>query len=439
MLTIKKYIKYLEYLLIILITSYLYLSNIELIKFHPDESQWITTSIYFDALIDGNTQSEIWEPGYWTLTQPPVTRYIIGFARKLSGFGTDQINNPWNFSLDRQTNIAQGALPKPELLKTARTPMTVMAVLSIFLLFYIARKYFGVLSAYILFILLISNNYLAIHLTRALSESALLFFIIVVTILIYIASRILISENNPIRENKTRLIFLLIIMTSIGVIIGITGGIKLNGFALLGVGTVLFTIILFFSAYLTNVVIKIKILILAFIVMVLTITSFSTFISYNPFLYNNTIDRTVAIFKWRIHESTNQRKNNNKADLTEKGIVQRTKIVTSNIFNKYSTLTFKSAIIFNIGLFLVGVVLSLKKSVYFIKGNKKYLPYLILILTSIIVSGPLLLTPLNWDRYFYLPVIFSTIFISVGISLILKFIYIKYVLQQFTTHPHAHS
>ncbi len=439
MLTFKKYIKHLQYLIIILITSYLYLSNIEQIKFHPDESQWVTTSIYFDALIDGNTQSEIWNPGYWTLTQPPVTRYIIGFARKINGFGSDQLNKPWDFSLDRQTNIAQGAVPKPELLKTARTPMVVMTVLSILLLFYITRKYFGVLSAYILFILLVSNNYLAIHLTRAMSESALLFFIILATILLHLASKIFISDNKPILENKKRLIILSIIMTSIGIIIGITGGIKLNGFLLLGVGTVLFAIILFFSTYLTNVAIKIRILILTCVVMVLTITSFSTFISYNPFLYNNTIDRTVAIFKWRIHESVNQRKNYEKSDLTKKGIIERAKIVISNIFNKYSTLTFKSAILFNIGLFLAGVMLSLKKSAYFIKGNKKYLPYLILILTTIIAAGPLLLTLLNWDRYFYLPVIFSTIFISIGISQILRFIYINYAQQLFTTHLRAHS
>lgn len=317
--------------------------------------------------------------------------------------------------------------------------MIIIAVLSVLLLFYSTRKYFGILAAYILFILIISNNYIQNQLSRAMSESPLLLFIILVIILLFVAARFLISNNKPVLENKKKLIIQTLLILFTGIMIGITGGIKLNGFALLGVGIILFTLLLFFSTYLKTFTIKLKILLLTCTIVILILASFSTFISYNPFLYNNTVERTAAIFKWRIHEMKIQTSKSESADLTRINLSERIIVVTNNVFNKYSTISFKGAFILNLTLFLFGFILALKNSLQFLNGSKGNLAHLILIISSIVVAGPSLLTPLNWDRYFYLPVIFSTIFISIGISQILRFIYVKYVLQQFTTRLHAHS
>lgn len=115
MIIFRKSFRYFEYYIILLLTSYCYLSNIDKIKFHPDESPWISTSFYFDELAKGNIHSPIWDPGYWTLTQPPVTRYIIGISRKLNDLGPEKINKLWDFSKDNKTNIKLGAKPIPEL------------------------------------------------------------------------------------------------------------------------------------------------------------------------------------------------------------------------------------------------------------------------------------------------------------------------------------
>jgi len=436
---VNKNIKYLEYLLIFLLTSYLYLSKIEQIKFHGDESTWITTSLYFDVLTKGNINSPIWGPGYWTLTQPPVTRYIIGISRKLNDSGQEKLNKIWNFELDKETNIKKGSMPSPDLLRIARTPMVIMTILSIFLLFYCTRKYIGILTAYILYILIIFNDYLATHLSRAMSESPLLFFIILVIFLLYITVRLWISYDQPIFKNKRNLITLILSFSLIGIMIGTAGGIKLNGFALLGVSIILYLLLLFFSKYLNNISTKAKILFLSCIFGILSFTSLSTFIASNPFLYKNTLDRSVALFKWRIHEMRNQTRDSHSANLTRLSFTNRVLKVSDNILNKYSSISFKGASLLNFLLFLTGFIIVVRKSMEFLKGNKSNLCYLILLLTLIIVAGPSLLTPLDWGRYFYLPVFFSTILISIGIAEALRFIYKNDRIQKLTILHHGRS
>jgi len=435
---VNKNIKYLEFFFIILLTSYLYLSKIDEIKFHGDESSWITGSIYFDELIKGNVHSSIWNPRFWTLTTPPVTRYIIGISRKLNDSGQEKLNKIWNFELDKETNIKKGSMPSPDLLRIARTPMVIMAILSIFLLFYCTRKYIGILTAYILYILVISNDYLATQLSRAMSESPLLLFIILVMILLYFTTRLFISNDIPILKDKKKAMLTLSLVLS-GILIGTAGGIKLNGFALLGVGIMLYALLLFFSDYLKNISIKARILILSCVFGILTIASFSTFIASNPLLYKNTINRSVALFKWRIHEMRNQTRNSHSANLTRLSFTNRVLKVSDNILNKYSSISFKGASLLNFLLFLTGFIIVVRKSMEFLKGNKSNLCYLILLLTLIIVAGPSLLTPLDWDRYFYLPVFFSTILISIGIAEILRFIYMNGRIQNLTILHHGRS
>jgi hypothetical protein len=436
---VNKNIKYLEYLLIFLLTSYLYLSNIDEITHHGDESTWITTSVYFDALIKGNINSPIWDPHFLTLTTPPVTRYIIGISRKLNDIGPEKVNKRWDFSKDKKTNIKLGSMPTPELLRTARIPMVIMSILSMFLLFYITRKYMGILVSYTLFILLVSNNYLEMQLLRAMSESPILHFIILVNLLLYITARLWISYDKPIFKNKKKLITLILSFLLIGIMIGTAGGIKLNGFALLGVSILLYLLLLFFSNHLNNISIKARILLLSCIFGILSFTSFSTFIAMNPFLYKNSINRSVALFKWRIHEMGNQTRNSHSANLTRLSFTNRVLTVSNNILNKYSSISFKGASLLNFVLFLTGFIIVVRKSMEFLKGNKSNLSYLVLLLSCIIVAGPSLLTPLNWDRYFYLPVIFSTILISIGIAEILRFIYKNYMFQKLTIPRHGRS
>jgi len=368
-----------------------------------------------------------------------VTKYIIGISRKLNDSGPEKLNKHWDWRKDKATNIELGAKPSPDLLRVSRTPMVIMAILSILLLFYCIREVMSALASYSFYILIISNEYLAIQLSRALSESPLLFLVILVVILLTIIARSVISEDKLIYQNAVKLIKLVLSLFLIGIFIGTAGGIKLNGFSVLGVGILLFLLILFFSKYLNSISTKARILLLSCIIVILSFTSLFTFIAMNPFLYKNSINRSVALFKWRIYEMENQRKNFPSDDLTKLSFTSRVLKVGNNILNKYASFSFKGAFILNFLLCLTGFIIVVRKSMEFLKGNKSNLSYLLLLLCGIIVAGPSLLTPLDWERYFYLPVIFSTIVISIGIGEILVFIYKNYIYQKLANFPTAHS
>jgi hypothetical protein len=235
------------------------------------------------------------------------------------------------------------------------------------------------------------------------------------------------------------LITSILIFISIGAITGTAGGVKLNGFSLLGVSIIIFVILLFLSLYLITISIKTRILLLSCIFGIICFTSFSTFIASNPFFYKNSIERSVALFKWRLHEMRYQTKIYPNADLTKLSFTNRVLKVSNNILNKYSSISFKGSSFVNFLLSLTGFIIVVRKSRYFLSGDKSNLPYFVLLVSGIIVAGPSLLSPLDWDRYFYLPVIFSTILISICIAEILRFIYKNNKFQKLTIPARAHS
>ena len=85
-------------------------------------------------------KSDVWQESYWTLTQPPLPRYFIGFGRRLGGFNESQLNQPIDFFLTEAENIAREAYPDEKLLHWARMPMAVLTSFSLFLLFYLMEN-----------------------------------------------------------------------------------------------------------------------------------------------------------------------------------------------------------------------------------------------------------------------------------------------------------
>ena len=93
----KNTVKYLELILVIGILAFAYLSNISQVEFHPDESQWISTSYIFENYVRLEFKSEAWDKYYATTTQPPVANYIMGAGRFIGGYRRPDLNKPWNF------------------------------------------------------------------------------------------------------------------------------------------------------------------------------------------------------------------------------------------------------------------------------------------------------------------------------------------------------
>jgi hypothetical protein len=414
----KQVIKILEYLLVLLITSYVFISNINEIKFHPDESWWISTSDTFDAFLSGDIESKVWEETYPNYSQPPVAKYIIGIGTKIGGFGSNELNKTWNFRFDTQQNIDRGAMPSKELLWYSRLPMAILATLSILIIFIIIRENLGLTAGYLTFGFFITNSYLKIHLLRAMGDSSLLFWVLIV-ILFSIYTFNIIKTGITKHELSYKLlckIFVLFFILSF--FIGLSGATKLNGFAI-----IFSTAPLIFLLFKINFPTKIIFSFIFFIALLIPSISFFTFVAVNPFLYSDPLMKTKKMVGMRLGEMEGQKKESKDSDLTRLSFIQRVNTVADRVFSKYSALKFKGSMIFNLSFFLLGFIIISNKSLQFAKGNYKDSIHLILLSSAISVATPSLFTPLDWDRYYLFPVVFSTVFICIGLAFLLMKIY----------------
>src|SRR5258706_14414538 len=82
----KSWVKYLELILVTGVLAFVYLSNLNKVEFHQDESEWIGTSGVFESYLRRGFKSPVWNVSYATLTQPPITRYVIRLSRYIGGF-----------------------------------------------------------------------------------------------------------------------------------------------------------------------------------------------------------------------------------------------------------------------------------------------------------------------------------------------------------------
>jgi hypothetical protein len=149
-------------------------SGIAAVRFHPDESQWIATSSALEAFVSADLHSDVWQERYWTLTHPPLARYVIGIGRRLGGYAPADLNRPWRWGEDFATNQRAGKVPSQRLLWYARLPMALLAALSGTIAFVLVAAVAGRLAAYCWVAVFLVSSYFDTTLCRAMSEAVLL-------------------------------------------------------------------------------------------------------------------------------------------------------------------------------------------------------------------------------------------------------------------------
>lgn len=117
-------------------------SGVALSRFERDESQWVHTARFLSLFARGNFSSPDWN-SYWTHTQPPLARYVIGLSLKAGGIGLDTLNGPWDFTKEDDENIRLGNRPSAAMLFWARLPMALVASASVVILFLVGRAIGG--------------------------------------------------------------------------------------------------------------------------------------------------------------------------------------------------------------------------------------------------------------------------------------------------------
>lgn len=406
----KSLFRIIENLLVLGLLAFFYLPGLSNVVFHPDESQWIATSNVFETYLKADFKSSLWDKSYWTLTQPPMVRYVIGFSRYLGGYHVSDLNQPWNFERNRNFNERNDAMPENGLLWWSRLPMAVLAIISFTLIFNLLKKGWGRFAAYLWIVFALINAYFLLQMRRAMGESSLLFFTIIGIYALDCAFNSA-TKNALIGKLQPTLIWL----TLAGVASGLAGASKLNGLANLGACILAACI----SAWIlkTSRVERLRFALLGSTLA--TLACAVVFVAINPFLWPNPVNHTIDMLKNRTAEMSKQAPVNSPDYVGD--LPQRLQILPVRIFESYAALPVPWLI--NLGLFIVGVgVVSYAGSAWVQQKNKNMISPALLI-GAIFAATPPLFTSIDWDRYYLFPVFFSTMLIAIGIGWLMQKLY----------------
>ncbi len=158
-------------------------ATLPLVPFHPDEATHLYLSHDFDVLVwqlhpagvtwvDANTPAPTRR---YRLLEAPLSRYLIGLSRTLTGQHATTLANDWNWSATWEANAEAGALPSAGLLLAARLPATAGTVLGALLVFAIGHRAGGLVAGVSAAGLYAANGVLWLHGRRAMSEGLTVF------------------------------------------------------------------------------------------------------------------------------------------------------------------------------------------------------------------------------------------------------------------------
>ncbi len=391
------------YALLAALLLFLFCARIRSVAFHPDESQWIATSSYLEVFVRGDYGPESWAENYWTLTHPPLTRYVIGVGRRLGGYGPSDLNGPWDWSVDGEENVARGNAPSLRLLWWSRLPMAVLAAVSGLVLFHLAVAVAGRPAGYLFVLLYATSTYFATMLGRAMGEPVLLGCI---SLAILAGERGLACWDSLCGWPR-----FLGWLGVLGALAGAAAAAKLNGGAMVFTGLAICVLVVLrpgaerlgrraASAAAAG--------------LLLLLVAALAFLLLNPYLYADPVGRALRMVQQRAAEMQLQQTNMPASVISGWGM--RLRVVPLRVFETYAGLRFPGAWVFSLVFTLLGTGLTALSAWRWWAARAGMPAGIVLLLAALTTASPSLLTPLDWDRYYLLPVVFSTLFIAVAMG-----------------------
>ncbi len=407
----------LEIALVTLILAISYLPAIGDVEFHGDEANRIFSSESFEPFIAGEFSSHIWEENYWTLTQPPLSRYVIGVGRTLGGYDETQLNNPWNFFRSDERNLREGNMPSPGLLWWSRLPMAALAVVSGIALFYLVSAAVGPLGGWVAVLLFALNPYLHTALRQALGESPLLACILL-TLLVALAA--MPRWSGWVGDGRGAWPWSVAWLGLVGALAGLAAEAKLNGLALIGAMMILAIVATLSEPGAAGWGRRLGGAGLG--AGVIGAAGVGTFIALNPFLYQDTLGRVHRMFLHRLTEMQNQ------FEATQYRIpdgLARLTVLPQRIFDKNDSLSFYGSGWVTGALTVVGLAVLIILAWRWLRGRREPVAAPGLVVVGAAMVTPALSTILDWDRYYLLPVVFSTLCIAVAVGGVARWLWSK--------------
>jgi 4-amino-4-deoxy-L-arabinose transferase-like glycosyltransferase len=396
----RTYLLLIEFILIAIIVTAVYTSNILSVEFNGDESQWISSSFYFEKFMKGQFTDPAWQELEARNYQPPLTMYVIGLGRRLGGYRPADLNAFWIWRADKETNIRNGAMPSPGLLWWSRLPMAICAVFSILAGFWLLKDSLGRLPAYAWIGLSLVSSYYLHWLRTAMSEAPLL--ALSMANLVVIAGVLRLASSGK----EHHIWKYLALLGFSGVLTGLAGAAKLNGLIELAAGGAAALLAALWTRRRWNQ----RVISAVVGLLVLTAAALAAFIGVNPSLWRNPAGGIMQSFTDRQMLITGQQVENPQDSITT--FSRRVQVVPQRIFERHASFSFEGSGYLNLGLFLAGLVFCIPRLKSWVSRQGHGSSLGAVFLFGAVVSLPSLLTPLDWDRYYLFPIIFSSFLIA---------------------------
>ena len=399
-------LKSIEVLILAVLLFGVYGGNLLSVEFQPDETFWIVSSTRFDEFLKGEFNSRIWtDVPLISFEVRPIPSYIVAIGQRVGGVSSASLPIYWDWSLPKEENISQGAMPSARVLWWSRLPMALLSVFSLLGTILLLAKAHSRIAAY-LFALIGINEYFLLHLRRAMSEAPLLLF----TVLVLYASFKLLTV---LPENSMKKIILWSVIA--GVLSGMAGQSKLTGLACAGIAILGTLILISRPTYFSQIPRGRTLLVVSFIVVC---TSLLVFFASYPFFYRNTLHRVLTTFYIRgqiveaqVNQYTDQTIQSNERHyilfqrIFRYPLGLRTNNTADSLFHWINFLM----IVFGLSYSIKQIGMKMENQEFFI----------VLVLGTLVCAVPMLFVPFDWDRYYLYPIFFSCIFFSIGIGQLL--------------------
>jgi 4-amino-4-deoxy-L-arabinose transferase-like glycosyltransferase len=387
------------------------LAGVALTPFHGDESTQIYMSRDYAYQFIQRDLSQITysaDPASPTeqhlrLLNGTISKYAIGLAWHLAGYTLDSLNDQWDWGADWDYNQANGHAPSPGLLVAARWTSALFLAAGVIVMFALGRKLGGLPAAYLASLYYALNPALLLNGRRAMMEGGFMLF----SLLVLLAGILFIEKADWKR----------------GLLLGIVGGLALASkhtalftVAAVWTGCGVYALRSLLSQSVSTVTARLLPLLLAGLV------AGGVFLAVNPAWWDNPVERAGDVLALR--EDLLQIQVDvfgGYADLEERiagfwrqAVIARPQYYEATGWDSYigdQIATYEaspwhgvsvggSAVGAALFLIMIGVGLwALLRA----PGGKQPVLWLAVWWALILVVTTLLLTPLEWQRY-YLPV-----------------------------------
>jgi 4-amino-4-deoxy-L-arabinose transferase-like glycosyltransferase len=376
--------------------------RLDAVPFYVDESCKIGYSAPFEAFASGRFSDPVWRTREDRYLNPVLTYYVVGAARRMGGYGADRLNEPWDFSVTDEENARRGRTPEPGLLWWSRAGVTAAACAGIFVLFLMMTRAGQRWTALVWLGLTLTNPFLRTALRRALNEGVLLATIaLTMWALCRALQRFEDGQGPGVRWPAMGWI------AAAGFGAGLSAQTKLNG----GMAAAAVWLVLALAAARWRVPLRARARHLLLATIIVAVCSAGAFVGSNPSLWPHPPRETVRMVRARVEVMNAQALEYRHQAIG--GIPQRLLHVPRRVMAELAALPNGPL---NLLLFALGTGASALILVRWLRARDDNHARVVLTVAGAMVSAPALVAPIDWSRYYVLPVVFSSMQIVFGIE-----------------------